>query len=222
MTRRLMQSPAAQALHRLQQGPAAYHCPGGHGVLRVWPDAESPTGLRLACTGCGHGVTADTKLVELATSDQATVEMAPEVRLADGTAPEGLRPDGTVRATAGVQLGNMPVSSGVWAALAALSAAVPLAAAAPALPVVAPPLAYLLWKLCTRRLPASQAVNTQRTPAAELTTGQQIRLYGTAGPVGEVSAVGADAMGRIRLRMVGGMELLRKPGQQVWQVELRT
>ncbi|WP_269814326.1 hypothetical protein [Lentzea terrae] len=39
--------------------------------------------------------------------------------------------------------------------------------------------------------------------------------------MGEVSGVAGDAAGRIRLRLVGGGEVLRRSGQLVWQVDLR-
>ncbi|TWP42179.1 hypothetical protein FKR81_43130 [Lentzea tibetensis] len=216
-----MNSADARVMHAMQHGPAAYHCPAGHGPLRVWPDANAPADLSLVCTRCGHRIMADATLIESAEEAASHVdpEPIPMVRLPDGAAPRGLRPDGTVRTTGWVQFGKLPVSSGFWAASAAFFATVPLH---PWLPVVATPLGYLVWKWCTTRWrPSSQAVNTRRTPAEDLEPGQHIRLYGTAGPVGEVSATGADAQGRIRLRVVGGLEVLRRPGQPVWQVDLR-
>ncbi|GLZ35321.1 hypothetical protein Lesp02_75080 [Lentzea sp. NBRC 105346] len=205
----------------MQRGQAAYHCPAGHGLLRVWPDTNAPVGVSLVCTKCGHRIAGDTTLIELAanTAPDMDPEPVPIVRLPDGTVPQGLRPDSAVRTTGWLQLGKLPVSSGFWAAAAAFCATAPLY---PWLPFVATPLGYLAWKQYTTHwLPASQAVNMRRTAAEELNPGQHVRLYGTAGPVGEVGAVGADAQGQIRLRMVGGTEIIRRPGQRVWQADLR-
>lgn len=217
-------SAEARALHTFQRGPSAHRCPAGHGALRLWPDADAPTGMCLVCTTCGHRTTVDAPTTGQSTEDEPTErnEQAPVVRLPGGIAPRGLLPDGTVRTTGWVQFGNMPVPTGVLAALAAFSAAVPLASVAPLIPVVAPPIGYLAWRLGAKWRPASQAVNTRRVPTAALTAGQLIRLYGTAGPVGEVSTVTADETGRLKVRMVGGLELLRHPDQQIWQVDLRT
>lgn len=218
-----MDSADTRALHRFQRGPSAHRCPAGHGALRVWPDADAPSGVCLICTACGHRVTVDDASRPGTADDEAAAqtETAPDVRLSDGIAPRGLRPDGTVRTTGWAQFGNMPIPTGFLAALAAFSAAVPLAPAAPLVPVVAPPIGYLAWKLGRRWRPASQAINTRRVPIAALTAGQQIRLYGTAGPVGEVSSVTACATGHLKVRMVGGLEILRRPEQQIWQVDLR-
>ncbi|MEU0885642.1 hypothetical protein ABZ345_44265 [Lentzea sp. NPDC005914] len=218
-----MGSTDARALHRFQRGRSAHRCPAGHGALRVWPDADAPSGMCLTCTTCGHRVTVDDTSLRRAADDEpaAQTETAPSVCLSDGIAPRGLRPDGTVRTTGWAQFANMPISTGFLTALAAFSAAVPLVPVAPLIPVVAPPIGYLAWKLGTRWRPASQAVNTRRVPIAALTAGQQIRLYGTAGPVGEVSTVTASATGHLKVRMVGGLEILRRPEQQIWQVDLR-
>jgi hypothetical protein len=127
-----------------------------------------------------------------------------------------------VRTTGWAQLGKLRVSSGFCAAQAAFLVTAPLVQVIPWIPIVATPLGYVAWKLCsTKWFPASQAVNVRRIQVEELTTGQLIRLYGAAGPVGEVSAVAADAAGRIRLRIVGGGELLRRSGRTVCQVDLR-
>jgi hypothetical protein len=218
-----MDSTDARTLHTIQRGPSARRCPAGHGALRVWPDADAPSGMCLVCTACGHRVTVDNASLHGSPDDEpaAQPENTPVVRLPDGIAPRGLRPDGTVRTTGWAQLGNVPIPTGFLAALAAFSAAVPLVSMAPLVPVVAPPIGYLAWKLGTRRRPASQAVNTRRVPIAELTAGQQVRLYGTAGPVGEVSAVTPGAGGQLRVRMAGGLEILRRPEQHMWQVDLR-
>jgi hypothetical protein len=218
-----MDGAEARALHTFQRGPAAHRCPAGHGALRVWPDADVPSGMCLVCTTCGHRATVDGMSPHRSTEDEpaARPEEPPVVRLPDGIAPRGLRPDGTVRTTGWVQFGNMPIPTGFLAALAAFSAAVPLASLAPLVPVVAPPIGYLAWRLGARWRPASRAVNTRRVPIAALTAGQQIRLYGTAGPVGEVSTVTTGATGHLKVRMVGGLEILRRPEQQIWQVDLR-
>ncbi len=218
-----MDSADTRALHRFQRGPSAHRCPAGHGALRVWPDADAPSGVCLVCTACGHRVAVDDTSLRAAIDDEpaAQAETVPGVRLSDGIAPRGLRPDGSVRTTGWAQFGDMPISSGFLAALVAFSAAVPLVPVASLVPVVAPPIGYLAWKLGTRWRPASQAVNTRRVPISTLTPGQQIRLYGTAGPVGEVSAVTTSATGHLMVRMVGGLEIMRRPEQQIWQVDLR-
>lgn len=219
-----MDSTEARTLHAFQRGPSAHRCPAGHGALRVWPNADAPSGMCLVCTTCGHRVTVDGTTAHRSTDDEPTArkEQPPAVRLPDGITPRGLLPDGTVRTTGWAQFGSMPVPTGLVAALAAFSAAVPLASVAPLIPVVAPPIGYLAWKLGAKWRPASQAVNTRRVPTAALTAGQLIRLYGTAGPVGEVSTVVPDVTGRLKVRMVGGLELLRRPDQRIWQVDLRT
>jgi hypothetical protein len=219
----LMDSGDVRALHTFQRGPSAHRCPAGHGALRVWPDADAPAGMCLVCTACGHRAAVGNTSLNGSTGDEAAAqtENTPAVRLPDGVTPRGLRPDGTVRTTGWAQLGTMPIPTGFMAALAVFSAAVPLVSVAPLAPVVAPPIGYLAWKLGARWRPASQAVNTRRVTIAALTAGQQIRLYGTAGPVGEVSAVSVDEAGHVRVRMVGGLEILRRPEQQVWQVDLR-
>ncbi|GAB2834315.1 hypothetical protein [Lentzea nigeriaca] len=218
-----MDSAEARALHMFQRSSSAHRCPAGHGALRVWPDADAPSGMCLVCTTCGHRIQVHNTSLHLSTDDEPTArtEKAPAVRLPDGTTPRGLLPDGTVRTTGWVQLGNMPIPSGFLAALIAFSAAVPLVSVAPLVPVVAPPIGYLAWKLGMRWRPASRAVNTRRVPTAALTVGQQIRLFGTAGPVGEVSTVTTGAAGHLQVRMVGGLKILRRPEQQIWQVDLR-
>lgn len=212
-----------RALHAMQRGPLAYHCPTGHGPMNVWSDMNSPSGLSLACNSCGHRIVADTALIGTAiarsTTTEVELDLAPAVQLPDGTAPRGLRQDGTVRTTGWVQIWRFPVSSGLWAVLASFFLTLPTT---PWVTFMAMPVGFVLWKLCTAKwIPASRAVNTGRTPVTQLTVGQLIRLYGTAGPVGQVSALGADAQGRILLRIVGGTELLRPREDRVWRVALR-
>lgn len=124
------------------------------------------------------------------------VEQAPS--LADGRPPRGLTAEGWVRTTGWLQFGRHPVSSAYVAALAGLlwglAGAAGLvdrsAVAAGALAVTTPVLCAGSWWLFTTRLrPASSARNVATKHADELAPGDVVRLHGSIGPVGQVTAV---------------------------------
>jgi hypothetical protein len=218
----------AGALRAFQQSSSlAYHCPFGHGLLTAIEDELTSTGLALICPACGHRVGVDTAILgsalahsAISTLTDATAD-AP-VRLPDGGTPRGLRADGTVRTTGWVQLAKIPISSGLWAVLLGFLVGIMLVPALPWLPFAGALGGYLFWKLHTTKLrPASKAVNTRKSTAREVVAGELIRLYGTAGPVGRVAAIAADAEGRVRLRLAGGHEFMRAPTQRMWRVDLR-
>jgi hypothetical protein len=216
----------AVALQSLQQGPLAYHCPQEHGPLQVCTDERAQTGFGLVCHTCGHRIGVDTALLGTALA-QAPMSVLghpepPAVQLRDGSRPRGLLADGTIRTTGWLQVGTRPVSSGLWAAFTGFWFGLLLVPVFGGAPLFTPLVGYLLWKWHTTKWrPASKAVNTGRVTASGVETGQLIRLYGSAGPVGKVAAIGADAEGRVRLRITGGQEFLRVPLDQVCVVELR-
>jgi hypothetical protein len=118
--------------------------------------------------------------------------------LVDGRAPRGLTPGGWVRTTGWLQVGDHPVSSALVAAVVGLLGAVVVAAAlvrthpvaAGVLVLTVPVVCGGAWWLFTTRLkPASPARNIGTTPADELVPGDAVRLYGSIGPVGQVTTV---------------------------------
>ena len=142
------------------------------------------------------------------------------VQLPDGSTPRGLCPDGIVRTTGWLQVGRTPISSGLWTVLAAFFLTIPLGPSW--LPFLAAVVGFAAWKAWTLRVrPASRAVNLESKPVAELLPGERFRLYGSAGPVGEVDALQLDAGGWLRVWLHGGQELTLAPDHQVQRVELR-
>lgn len=118
--------------------------------------------------------------------------------LADGRTPRGLTPGGWVRTTGWLQVGDHPVSSALVAAVVGLLGALVVAAAlvetqpvaAGVLVLTVPVVCGGAWWLFTRWLkPASPARNIGTAPAGELMPGDDVRLYGSIGPVGHVAAV---------------------------------
>ncbi|AHI01924.1 hypothetical protein GCM10010174_86010 [Kutzneria viridogrisea] len=216
----------ASALQSLQHGPHAYHCPRGHGALKVRPDGRFETGLSLVCADCGHQVPVDFALVGKAVTESLALQpvQGTSVRLFDGRTPIGLLPDGTVRTTGWVQLWRLPVSSGLWALLAGFWLTLPIGLNGISLaPLIGAVLGYALWRMWTLLLrPSSRAVNLGLVPASELAGGELVRVYGSAGPVGQVAAVAANATGTVLVRLVGGQEFGVAPQRRVWQAELRS
>ena len=134
--------------------------------------------------------------------------------------PHGLRPDGIVRTTGWLQIGRTPISSGLWATLAGFCLPAPFGPLWLSLLTAA--LGFAGWKVWIGRLrPASRAVNLDVKPATELWPGEWVRLYGSAGPVGEVEAMELDHDGRLRIWLYGGHELPLPSGNWVRPVELR-
>jgi hypothetical protein len=118
--------------------------------------------------------------------------------LADGRTPRGLTPGGWVRTTGWLQVGDHPVSSAFVAAVVGLLGAVVVAASlVSTLPVTAGVLVLTTpvvcggawWLFTTRLKPASPARNIGTKPVDELSPGDNVRLYGSIGPVGQVVAV---------------------------------
>lgn len=143
------------------------------------------------------------------------------LRLPNGSAPRGMRPNGTVRTSGWLQVGSTPISSGLWATLAGFFLTIPFGV--PWLPFLSAPLAYAGWKVWTLRVhPSSRAVNLDAKPVAELLPGEWFRLYGSAGPVGEVEALHQAQDGLLRVWLHGGRELTVAPDYRVQLVELRT
>jgi hypothetical protein len=140
--------------------------------------------------------------------------------LPNGSTPRGLCPNGMVRTTGWVQIGHTPISSGLWATLAGFSLTVPFGL--PWLSFVTAILGYGAWKswvLFVR--PSSRAVNIDTVAMAELLPGQWFRLYGSAGPAGEVEAVDFDPAGWPHVWLAGGRELTLSPDHRVHRIELR-
>jgi hypothetical protein len=124
------------------------------------------------------------------------VELAPLE--ADGRPPRGLTEEGWVRTTGWFQAGDHPVSSVHVAALAGLLWALAGAAVlvrdfpvlAGVLVLAVPVLCGVSWWLFTSRVrPASVARNVETKRADELSAGDLIRLYGSIGPVAQVTEV---------------------------------
>jgi hypothetical protein len=134
-------------------------------------------------------------------------------RLPDGRTPRGLRPDGMVRTTGWLQLGRVPVSSGVWPALAmGLLAPLPCAAAG-----------FLLWELWTRYVqPSSRVVNLDSAPASELRPDDWFRPYGGIGPAAQVAQTRPVPDDLVRITLRGGRELTLAPDYRVRRVRLRS
>ncbi|GGM76167.1 hypothetical protein GCM10011609_10120 [Lentzea pudingi] len=123
------------------------------------------------------------------------------VATVDGGVPRGLTPDGWVRTTGWLQVGDHPVSSALLAALAGLLWALVGAAvlvsefpvAAGVLTLTVPVVFGVSWWLFTTRVrPASTARNIGTSRADELEPGDLVRLHGSIGPIGRVSEVAAE------------------------------
>ncbi|WP_439657385.1 hypothetical protein ACSHWB_34005 [Lentzea sp. HUAS TT2] len=145
----------------------------------------------------------------------------------DGEPPRGLTPDGSVRTTGWLQVGDHPVSSALLAALAGLLWALVAAAvlvrefpvAAGVLTLTVPVACGVLWWLLTTWLrPASTARNVETCRAEELEPGDVVRLHGSIGPVGRITevVVGED----VRVILHGGNERTWAPDQTVHLAEL--
>ena len=118
--------------------------------------------------------------------------------LAQGKPPRGLTESGWVRTTGWLQVGDHPVSSAHVAALAGLLWALAGAAVlvrdfpvtAGVLVLAVPVLCGVAWWLFTSRVrPASVARNVETKYADELAAGDLVRLYGSSGPVAQVTGV---------------------------------
>ena len=142
-------------------------------------------------------------------SKPAHVDEAPTT--ADGLPPRGLTPGGWVRTTGWLQVGDHPVSSShlaaaaglLWALVGGILLMARFPVAAGVLVIGAPVVCGTSWWIVTTRvLPASSARNIGTKPVGELVPGELVRLYGSAGPVGQVAEVwhGKD----VRVEFHGG------------------
>lgn len=134
----------------------------------------------------------------------------------------GTHPDGTIRTTGWLQLGNRPISSGTWAALAGatigLSALDTLGWWGIALPLAG----YTVWHAATQWIwPSSTAVNQGRVRADELTAGTMIRIHGPIGPVGIVDKTTPASLNQTLVRFVGGTQRFLPDHVHCHVVELR-
>lgn len=145
----------------------------------------------------------------------------------DGEPPRGLTPDGWVRTTGWLQVGDHPVSSALLAALAGLLwALVGAAALVREFPVAAgivtltvPVMCGVSWWFFTTTLrPASSARNVEAVPAEDLASGDVVRLHGSIGPIGQVSAVTVDE--DVKVDFHGGAHRSWARGQMVHVAEL--
>ena len=124
------------------------------------------------------------------------VEPAP--RLEDGRPPRGLTAQGWIRTTGWLQIGDRPVSSAfvaaaagfLWAPIVAVTLMAEFPVAAGVLVVTTPAVAGVAWWFFTTCVkPASSARNTGQKHASDLHAGDVVRLCGSIGPVGRVTAV---------------------------------
>ncbi|KAA2254958.1 hypothetical protein F0L68_29750 [Solihabitans fulvus] len=144
------------------------------------------------------------------------------IRLQDGSTPRGLCQNGIIRTTGWLQIGSWAVSSGLWAALAGFFLFLPISYDLPWVSWLFAAVGFGVWKYYTTGLrPCSRAVNLAPCAAPELLPGQHFRLYGSAGPVGEVEMFELQPDGWTRIWLTGGEQLVLAPERQVWPVRLR-
>lgn len=147
--------------------------------------------------------------------------------LVNGTPPRGLTANGWVRTTGWLQIGDHPVSSAhlaavmglLWSAVGAAVLVTRVPVVAGVLVLTAPALCGVSWwLLITRVRPASSARNVETARAEELAPGDLVRLYGSIGPVGQVTevTVGDD----VRVAFHGGTRQSWRPGRVVHVAEL--
>ncbi len=143
--------------------------------------------------------------------------------------PRGRTDQGLVRTTGWLQAGAETVSSGlVTLMICLLLALVTALALLPIAPVAGGLVVFLLpaagyggWRLITTRLaPASTAHNVDVVEAASLEPGTWIRLYGTIGPVGEVTLVESTEDSLTRVTFTGGTTMTWPPEHELHTVQL--
>ena len=131
-----------------------------------------------------------------------------------------MRPDGMVRTTGFLQFGRVPVSSGVWPALAGFLVALPFGP--PWLPFPCAAVAFALWVVWIRYAqPRSRAVNLDSAPASELRPGDWFRPYGGIGPAAQVAETEAVPGDLLHVSLRGGRELTLAPDYRIRRVRLR-
>ena len=142
-------------------------------------------------------------------------------RLPDGRTPRGLCPNGMVRTTGWLQIGRVPISSGVWPALAGGLLSLPFGV--PWLPFPSAAAGFALWQIWIRYVqPSSRAVNLESTPASELRPGDWFRPYGGIGPAAQVAETRVVDGDLLHVRLHGGRELTLSPDFRVRRVRLRS
>ena len=149
---------------------------------------------------------------------------------ADATAPRGLTRQGLVRTTGWLETGSETISSGLVTAMICLLlslvtalALLPLAPVAGGLVVLLVPAGgYGCWRLITTRLaPASTAHNVDVVTVDSLEAGTWVRVYGTIGPVGEVTLVEPSTSdGTVQVTFAGGTTVTWPPDHEVYTVVL--
>lgn len=208
---------AVTALIEWQREPErAYGCPVGHGELHP---RRNGSGLLLVCPDCAHTLPVDPALVTEVLGEAAPDSATEGPRLADGRVPRGLCADGTVRTTGWLLIGGQPVPSTVLSALAAAAVLTPvLGWLGLAIGLLA---GYGGWLLVTTWLqPASRFTAGPAVLATVLRPGQWARLYGSLGPVGQVSGTAATAAGDLVVRFRGGAQVVAAPTDELVTVEL--
>jgi hypothetical protein len=142
-------------------------------------------------------------------------------RLPDGRQPRGLLPNGMVRTTGWLQVGRVPISTGVWPALAAGLGALPFGV--PWLPFPSAAAGFALWQVWIRYVqPSSPAVNLESVPAVELRPDDWFRPYGGFGPAGQVLDVESAPDDLLRITLRGGRVLTLAPDFRVRRIRLRS
>src|SRR5437763_10221711 len=127
-------------------------------------------------------------------------------RLPDGREPRGLLPNGMVRTTGWLRVGRVPVSTGVWPALAAALGTLP--SGVPWLPFPCAAAGFALWQVWIRYVqPTSSAVNLDSVPALELRPDDWFRPYGVIGPAAPVLDVESAPADHLRSTNRGGRVL---------------
>ncbi|MCK2237755.1 MULTISPECIES: hypothetical protein [unclassified Crossiella] len=207
---------AVTALIEWQREPdRAYGCPIGHGELRP---IRNGSGLLLVCPECAHTLPVDPVLVTEVLGERPPGEVEPP-RLPDGRTPRGLCPDGTVRTTGWLLLGRRPVPSALLSGLAGIAVLTPvLGWLGLAIGLV---VGFGGWQLVTTWLqPASRFSAGPAVLASVLRPGQWARLYGSLGPVGQVSGTAATAAGDLVVRFRGGAQVVAAPTDELVTLEL--
>ncbi|MGI8313131.1 hypothetical protein [Saccharopolyspora hattusasensis] len=138
------------------------------------------------------------------------------------TPPRGHQPDGTIRTTGWLQLGKIPISSGLWATLTGAALGLALIDLHAWLPLILPAAAFAAWFATTRWLrPASAATNVEQVNADELLPGDAIRIYGPIGPVGIVDQVTPANNQQVLVRFTGGTQRFLPEDARCHLVQLR-
>jgi hypothetical protein len=142
-------------------------------------------------------------------------------RLPDGRTPRGLRPNGMVRTTGWLQFGRVPVSSGVWPALAVGLLTLPFGV--PWLPIPGAVTGFGLWVVWIRYVqPSSPVVKLDSAAASELRPDDWFRPYGGVGPAAQVAHTRPEPDDLVRITLRGGRVLTLAPDYRVRRVRLRS